>query len=208
MFTGIIECLAEVLSVQESGSNRVFRLRAEIAPEFRVDESVAHNGVCLTVEDVRLAEQTYRVTAIEETLQRSNLGRLQAGDRVNLERALPAGARLDGHFVQGHVDARGSVIRIEEHSGSWEFFIRYAPEFEPLVVPKGSVALNGISLTIASSEPERNQISVAIIPHTWGRTDISTWKVGSEINIEFDVLGKYVQKIMRYGDGSPGGSGG
>jgi len=208
MFTGIIECLAEVLSVESSGSNRVFRMRAAIAPEFRVDESVSHNGVCLTVEDADREARTYRVTAILETLQRSNLGVLQRGDRVNLERALPAGARLDGHFVQGHVDAKGVVQRIEERDGSREFFIQYAAEYESLVVPKGSIALNGISLTIASSAPEQNLISVAIIPHTWERTDMSGWRVGTEINVEFDVLGKYVQKLMQQNaGGSPVGSG-
>ena len=187
--------MASVESLEDQGANRVFRLKSSIADQFRVDESVCHNGVCLTVEEA--SGESYRVTAIDETLQRSNLGDVRSGDLVNLERSMPVGGRLDGHFVQGHVDAKGTVERIEDRDGSWEVFLSYPAEFETLIVEKGSVCLNGISLTIASSAPAAHQLSVAIIPHTWNNTNIARWRVGGHVNIEFDVLGKYVQKIMQ-----------
>lgn len=194
MFTGIIETVATVERTEAEGSNIIFHFQTAMAPEFRVDESVAHNGVCLTVEAVE--GERYRVTAIAETLVRSMLGDLKAGDRVNLERAMPVGGRLDGHFVQGHVDAVGEVTEIVDRDGSYEITIRYAPEYEELIVEKGSVCLNGISLTVARNNAKNHTLTVAIIPYTWEHTDIQGWRPGSRINVEFDVLGKYVQKIM------------
>ncbi len=194
MFTGIIETVAAVDRVETNGSNRIFHFQAKIAPEFRVEESVAHNGVCLTVEAVE--GERYRVTAIAETLARSMLGDLKAGDRVNLERAMPVGGRLDGHFVQGHVDAVGEVTEIVDRDGSQEITVRYAPEYEELIVEKGSICLNGISLTVARNDAKQHTLTVAIIPYTREHTDIQGWRPGSRINLEFDVLGKYVQKIM------------
>lgn len=201
MFTGIIETFAVVKSIEDRGGNRVFHLETDIASEFRPEESVAHNGVCLTVENV--ADRLYQVTAIPESLQRSMLGKLAVGDRVNLERSLPAGGRLDGHFVQGHVDATGEVQRvIEPEAGtdvadsSWEFFVRYAAEYEALIVEKGSICINGISLTVARNDPAEHTFSVCIIPYTWEHTNVKQWSVGTTVNLEFDVLGKYVQKIL------------
>ncbi len=201
MFTGIIETFAVVKAIEDRGGNRVFQLEADIAPEFRPEESVAHNGVCLTVENV--SDRSYQVTAIPESLQRSMLGRLAPGDRVNLERSLPAGGRLDGHFVQGHVDATGEIVRVVEPAAgtavadsSWEFFVRYAGEYEALLVEKGSICVNGISLTVASNDPSDHSFSVCIIPYTWEHTNVKQWTQGTLVNLEFDVLGKYVQKIV------------
>ncbi len=201
MFTGIIETFAVVQSIEDRGGNRVFALETEIAGEFRPEESVAHNGVCLTVENV--SGQRYQVTAIPESLQRSMLGHLAVGDRVNLERSLPAGGRLDGHFVQGHVDATGTVERVIAPEAdtaiadsSWEFFVQYPAEYEALIVEKGSICVNGISLTVASNDPERHTFSVCIIPYTWEHTNVKQWDTGTVVNLEFDVLGKYVQKIL------------
>lgn len=201
MFTGIIETFAVVTSIEDRGDNRVFRLECEIAPEFRPEESVAHNGVCLTVENV--AGHVYQVTAIRETLDRSMLGALAVGDRLNLERALPAGGRLDGHFVQGHVDAIGEIKRVMAPpaeaalaDSSWEFFIAYPAKYEALIVEKGSICVNGISLTVAKNDPAEHSFSVCIIPYTWEHTNVKQWATGTTVNLEFDVLGKYVQKIL------------
>ncbi len=195
MFTGIIETMAELRGVESRGTNRVFHFFASIAPEFRVDESVAHNGVCLTVESVDAAACIYQVTAIEETLQRTNLGAWRAGSLVNLERSLQAGARIDGHFVQGHVDAVGSVVEIIPHDGSYEIWIEFPARYEDLIVEKGGVAVNGVSLTVAASDPQRHRFSVAVIPHTWRKTDVHSWQVGDGVNLEFDILGKYIKKL-------------
>ncbi|MEQ9365004.1 MAG: riboflavin synthase [Leptospirales bacterium] len=201
MFTGIIETVAVVNAIEDRGGNRVFQLETDIAGEFRPEESVAHNGVCLTVENA--SDQAYQVTAIPESLQRSMLGDLSVGDRVNLERALPAGGRLDGHFVQGHVDATGEITRVIEPAAgtavtdsSWEFVVRYGPQYEALIVEKGSICVNGISLTVASNDPTQHSFSVCIIPYTWEHTNVKQWKTGTIVNLEFDVLGKYVQKIL------------
>ncbi len=196
MFSGIIETVATVDEIHEESGNRTFLLSSSIAPELTVDQSVSHNGVCLTVERILPQESKYQVTAIAETLKKSMLGDVKPGDRINLERSVGVNARFDGHFVQGHVDTTGVVDEIRLLEGSREIFIAYQPEFELLVVPRGSISLNGISLTIATSEPENHRISVAIIPYTIEATNIGDWKKGTRVNIEFDILGKYVQKIL------------
>lgn len=191
MFTGIVEEVAEVLEVKKNGSNTDFVLRAQMAPELRVDQSVAHNGVCLTVVEVQ--GQNYRVTAVEETLQRSNLGALKPGDRVNLERSLRVGDRLDGHMVQGHVDTVVACMKVEERNGSWLFTFAL-PEQEKMLVEKGSICLNGVSLTIAAVDAKG--FTVAVIPYTYAHTTFRSLAVGAKVNVEYDVVGKYVARMM------------
>lgn len=170
-----------------------FTIASPISSELKIDQSVAHNGVCLTV--VGLADGTHTVTAIEETLKRSNLGDLEVGDLVNLERAMLANARLDGHIVQGHVDATGECIAIEVLDGSWYFRFKYKPTEEHLLVDKGSICINGVSLTVV--EPKANIFSVAIIPYTFEHTTFKTMQVGDRINLEFDIIGKYIAKYAK-----------
>lgn len=191
MFTGIVEEVGEVTGVRESGSNRELIVRAGMIGELRIDQSVSHNGVCLTV--VELMGDRYRVTAVEETLQRSNLGALKAGDGVNLERSLRIGDRLDGHMVQGHVDTTTTCLAVEERDGSW-WYTFALPEQKHLLVAKGSICLNGVSLTIA--ELTGTTFSVAIIPYTFEHTTFRSLKVRDSVNVEFDVLGKYVERMM------------
>ncbi|MCI1751655.1 MAG: riboflavin synthase [Flavobacteriales bacterium] len=191
MFTGIVEEVAEVLEVKKSGSNTDLVLRARMAPELRVDQSVAHNGVCLTV--VEVLDDSYRVTAVEETLQRSNLGTLKPGDRVNLERSLRVGDRLDGHMVQGHVDTVVACTKVEERNGSWLFTFAL-PEQEKMLVEKGSICLNGVSLTIAALDAEG--FTVAVIPYTYAHTTFRSLAVGAKVNVEYDVVGKYVARMV------------
>ncbi|MBK9058578.1 MAG: riboflavin synthase [Flavobacteriales bacterium] len=191
MFTGIVEEVGEVQEVSTTGSNKEFVIKARMAPELRVDQSVSHNGVCLTV--VELMEDRYRVTAVEETLQRSNLGALQVGDPVNLERCLRIGDRLDGHMVQGHVDTVVTCSAAEERDGSWWFSFSL-PEQKELLVEKGSVCLDGVSLTIAALDDR--YFSVAVIPYTHEHTTFRTLAVGGRVNVEFDVVGKYVARVL------------
>ncbi len=192
MFTGIVESVGKVLSVQEFGTNRVFTLEAPFAEGLKVDQSVCHDGVCLTVTEV-LSQQgpgvRYTVTAIEETLQRTRLGSWLAGTEVNLERSLRIGDRLDGHFVQGHVDGVGRVSRVDSVDGSWYFHFAYDPAYARLLVPKGSICINGVSLTLV--EAGTDQFSVAIIPYTYQHTTFRRLKSGDVVNLEFDILGKY-----------------
>lgn len=191
MFTGIVEEVGQVTDVRQLGSNREIIVRAGMTGELRIDQSVSHNGVCLTV--VELMGDRYRVTAVEETLQRSNLGALEAGDSVNLERSLRIGDRLDGHMVQGHVDTTTNCISVEERHGSW-WYTFALPEEKYLLVAKGSICLNGVSLTIA--EITDTSFSVAVIPYTYEHTTFRTLKAGDRVNVEFDVLGKYVERMM------------
>ena len=186
-------------SILAERGNNIFVISSDMVPELKVDQSLAHNGVCLTVEKLLVAEKKYQVTAINETLEKTMLGDLKKGERINLERSLLSNGRVDGHFVQGHVDTCGTILEIKELEGSWEYFVKYPPEFESLVVNQGSIALNGISLTIARSLPAQHVISVCIIPYTSVHTNIGDWQVGNRINIEFDVLGKYVKKILSTG---------
>lgn len=190
MFTGIIEELAEVVNVIPKGGNVDLVVKSKITSELKIDQSVAHNGCCLTVVDIQGDE--YTVTAIEETLSRTNIGLLKAGDAINLERCTQIGARLDGHIVQGHVDTLGTCTRIEELDGSWEYYFEY--DSEDVTVPKGSITVNGTSLTVCESG--KNNFSVAIIPYTYDNTFFKYLKVGSKVNLEFDIVGKYVAKLM------------
>lgn len=190
MFTGIIEDIGEVVEIQQKDSNVTYRIQSPLAQELKIDQSLAHDGVCLTV--VRLWEDAYAVTAIEETLKRTNLKAYQVGTKVNLERALKMNARLDGHVVQGHVDQVGKIKSIEDKDGSWLINVVYE-DAKFITVEKGSICLNGISLTIVDSH--ENGFSVAIIPYTWEHTNLKDKKVGDLLNIEFDILGKYVQKL-------------
>jgi riboflavin synthase len=197
MFTGIIEEVGEVMEVRSSGSNRDIIVRARMAPELRIEQSVSHNGVCLTVVETSaplgLPPEHYRVTAVEETLRRSNLGALKPGDGVNLERSLRIGDRLDGHMVQGHVDTVTECVGREDRAGSWWFSFRL-PQQRHLLVEKGSICLNGVSLTVAQLSD--TVFSVAIIPYTFEQTTFSSLKAGGQVNVEFDVLGKYVERML------------
>lgn len=188
MFSGIIESLGKVKRILSHQANLSFWIESEISGELKVDQSLAHNGVCLTVEEIKGNE--YRVTAIEETLQKTNLSKLGEGDRLNLERCLKLSDRLDGHIVQGHVDATGTVQDIKEQEGSWLFTFRYPENFRPLIVEKGSIAVNGVSLTAFNCI--ENQFSVAIIPYTYANTMFHALKQGDTVNLEFDILGKYI----------------
>lgn len=190
MFTGIIETLGVVEKIEFSGTNIDFYLNASITPELKIDQSVAHNGVCLTV--VSIQDKTYRVTAIKETLEKSNLENLMVGDKVNIERCMVANGRIDGHLVQGHVDSTAKCISIVEEGGSYEFTFEIKPEFAHLIVEKGSICLNGISLTIFNIG--RTNFSVGIIPYTYEHTNIHQIDIGDEVNIEFDIIGKYLSR--------------
>ncbi len=190
MFTGIIEALGTVQRVEKEGTNVHFTISSAISNELKIDQSVSHNGVCLTV--VALAEGTHTVTAIEETLKRTNLGDWGIGTIVNLERAMSANARLDGHLVQGHVDGIGKCVEVRDVDGSWYFSFEYKPSPEHLLVDKGSICINGVSLTVVA--PTANLFSVAIIPYTYEHTNFQSIKVGTTINLEFDIIGKYIAK--------------
>ncbi len=191
MFTGIIEALGEVVSIKQEGTNVHFTLRCPFTQELKIDESVAHNGVCLTVVDIK--HHDYTVTAIKETLSKTNLGDLSVGDKVNLERAMPANGRFDGHIVQGHVDTTAVCKDIQEQNGSWVFTFEL-PEPTTQMVEKGSITVNGISLTLVNVTS--NGFSVAIIPYTFEHTNLHQLTIGDKVNIEFDVIGKYVAKML------------
>lgn len=192
MFTGIIESLGEVKELKKEGGNLHISIDSSIAPELKIDQSIAHNGVCLTI--VAIDDRIYTVTAIEETLQKSNLGEFKVGDKVNLERAMILGARLDGHIVQGHVDQTGKCTAISEKDGSWFFSFEYDPTYNNITIEKGSISIDGVSLTVVDSG--LNSFSVAIIPYTYENTRFNTYKVGSTVNLEFDVIGKYVSRLV------------
>jgi riboflavin synthase len=193
MFTGIIENLAKVAKVEKSQSNLELYIESTLAGELKVDQSVAHNGVCLTVVEI-FGDRTYRVTAIEETIEKTNLGDLTQGDSINLERCMTLGARLDGHIVQGHVDQIGICENIEEKDGSWIYTFSYDTSMENVTVEKGSITVNGTSLTVVNSS--KGVFSVAIIPYTYENTVFNTLSKGDRVNLEFDVIGKYVARMM------------
>tara|TARA_B100000700_G_scaffold327624_1_gene442739 strand:+ start:4895 stop:5482 length:588 start_codon:yes stop_codon:yes gene_type:complete len=190
MFTGIIENIATVVSVKRERSNLTICFKSAITNELKIDQSLSHNGVCLTV--VNIFKDTYTVTAIKETLKKSNLTELEIGDKVNLERSMKLGGRLDGHIVQGHVDQIAECINIIEENGSWIFTFHYKSS-ENITVEKGSVCVNGVSLTVIKSR--ENSFSVAIIPYTYHNTTFHTFNIGTTANIEFDIVGKYINKI-------------
>lgn len=201
MFTGIIESLGRVKKIEKEGSNVHFEISSTISKELKIDQSLAHNGVCLTV--VQQDIDSHVVTAVEETLIRSNLGELKEGDSVNLERAMQANARLDGHMVQGHVDKTGICTAVQTLEGSWYFTFEYEASPEHLLVDKGSICINGVSLTVISPSElkdqngvARTQFSVTIIPYTFEHTTFNTLKEGDTVNLEFDVIGKYISRYM------------
>ena len=188
MFTGIIEEVGKIAAVRDLGGGRRLRVEAKMTPELRPDQSVAINGVCQTV--VAVEGTTFDVVAVEETLRKTTVGALTAGMPVNLERALQPTGRLDGHFVQGHVDATGTVAAVEKEQTNWLYRVRFDPQFAPYLIPVGSIALDGISLTVARLD--ETDLTVAIIPHTYTHTTVATWKPGTCVNMEFDMIGKYV----------------
>ncbi len=197
MFTGIIESLGQLKSTRREGSNLHLTLECDFSSELKIDQSLAHNGVCLTVVEINDSE--YTVTAIDETLKRSNLGDLQIGDEINLERCMAANGRYDGHIVQGHVDTMAECLKVTEKDGSWEYLFKHPAGHENLTVEKGSVTVNGVSLTVVHSDPEH--FSVAIIPYTHEHTNFKHFKVGTKVNIEFDILGKYVARMLAQREG-------
>ena len=192
MFTGIIEEIAEVVALKKEGKNIHFSLKSNISSELKVDQSLAHNGVCLTV--IEIQDNIYTVTAVNETLQKTNLCFWQVGSKINIERSIKLGGRIDGHIVQGHVDQTAVCTSIEEDKGSYVFTFKYQNS-NNITVSKGSVCINGVSLTIVSSK--ENSFSVAIIPYTFANTNFHEVKLDSVVNIEFDIIGKYIQKIVK-----------
>jgi len=191
MFTGIIEDLGTVTKLDKDQDNLHLTIKSAVTHELKIDQSVAHNGICLTV--VAISGDNYTVTAIKETIDKTNIGDLQLGDIVNLERAMKLGDRLDGHIVQGHVDQIGTCERVKEENGSWIFTFNYDASLGNVTIEKGSATVNGVSLTVVNSK--KNNFSVAIIPYTYEHTNFKHLKKGSKINLEFDVLGKYIQKL-------------
>ena len=192
MFTGIIEATGEVKSLEHHGSNISFWIESPISSELRVDQSLSHNGVCLTVEAIDGPD--YKVTAIDETLKKTNLGQLKPSDKVNLERCMQMNGRLDGHIVQGHADGTATCITAIEKEGSWEFSFKFEERFAPLVIEKGSITINGVSLTLFNVR--RDEFTVAIIPYTFEHTNLSQVEKDAVVNIEFDMIGKYVNRML------------
>ena len=190
MFTGIIECLATVKKIEKEKGNLNLSLKSSITKELKIDQSLCHNGVCLTI--VGIEDDVYTVTVIEESLNRSNLGRLIPGDIVNIERSMSASSRFDGHIVQGHVDEVAVCSEVQETNGSWRYVFKHNKE--NITVEKGSITVNGVSLTVVDSSS--NSFSVAIIPYTYKNTNFKTIKTGSFVNLEFDILGKYIAKMI------------
>ncbi len=193
MFTGIIEDIGVITYLKKEFDNLHISVKSNITSELKIDQSVAHNGVCLTVVEINNDE--YTVTAIKETLDKTSLETLKINDKVNLERAMKLGDRLDGHIVQGHVDQTATCISIEEANGSWVFTFEYDSALNNITIEKGSITVNGTSLTVVNSK--KDTFSVAIIPYTFSHTNFNTLKIGSKVNLEFDVLGKYVSKLVQ-----------
>jgi riboflavin synthase len=192
MFTGIIETIGEVKEVVFNGSNRTFWVESTLTGDLKIDQSISHSGVCLTVEEIR--DGQHRVTAIDETIQKTNTGDWKAGTLINLERCLQVNSRLDGHFVQGHVDCTAKCVSREEKDGSFEFVFEYPKKFAELLIEKGSVSINGISLTVFGLK--KKSFRVAVIPYTFEHTNIKSVNKGSVVNIEFDMIGKYINRIV------------
>lgn len=198
MFTGIIETTGHIAAIDVEGTNLTFNIVSSLAPELKIDQSVSHNGVCLTVTSV--ADGSYTVTAVDETLKKTNLGRLATGDRVNLERCMLANGRFDGHIVQGHIDQTGVCTHVEDLDGSWLFDFQYDveaggdPGSRNITVEKGSICINGVSLTVFNSRPD--SFRVTIIPYTYEHTNFRNLKAGDTVNLEFDILGKYIKKML------------
>ncbi|MDY7396002.1 riboflavin synthase [Aureibaculum sp. 2210JD6-5] len=193
MFTGIIESIGEIITLEREKTNLNITIKSKLINELKIDQSIAHNGVCLTVVDIN--KDTYTVTAINETLSKTNLNLLKVNDKINLERAMKLGDRLDGHIVQGHVDQTGKCIAIEEKNGSWIFTFEYQENKDNLTIEKGSITINGVSLTVVNSL--KNRFSVAIIPYTYNHTNFGTIRINDMVNLEFDVIGKYVARLIK-----------
>jgi len=194
MFTGIVETFGEVIDLKSKKDNLDLLIRSNFTNELKIDQSVAHNGVCLTVVEIK--EDIYTVTAIRETLNKTNLNDLKIGDLVNLERGMKLGDRLDGHIVQGHVDQTAKCSAIAETEGSWKFTFQYDSSLNNITIEKGSITVNGVSLTVVDSK--RDEFSVAIIPYTYEHTNFKNFEVGTTINLEFDVIGKYVSRLAEF----------
>lgn len=200
MFSGIVESLVTLQEKEQQGTNTVYWFKSALAPELKIDQSIAHNGVCLTVTEIK--DDVYSVTAIQETLRLTNLGHLNVGDEVNVERCIRLNDRLDGHMVQGHVDGKAHVVRVEDRNGSWEYDFEFDEEFpliegrkpSQLVIQKGSITINGTSLTVTHCSDKG--FGVAIIPYTYEHTNFKHLKTGDVVNIELDVLGKYMAKLV------------
>ena len=198
MFTGIIETIGAITAIEQEGTNLHFTIQSSISSALKIDQSVAHNGVCLTV--VALHGDTHTVTAIAETLDKTSLAAWRIGDTVNLERAMLVGARMDGHAVQGHVDTVGKCVALSDKNGSWSYTFEYPAAYRKLLVDKGSICVDGVSLTVVS--PNDAQFSVAIIPYTYANTTFQNYTIGQTINLEFDITGKYIARYMElYGLG-------
>ncbi len=194
MFTGIVEATGKVASINKEGENINITIETPVASELRIDQSMSHDGVCLTVVEVDMEKNQYVVTAIQETLDKTNLRGWQPGYRVNLERSMRFDGRLDGHIVQGHVDQTAICKKVEEYDGSWKFYFDYDRGPKNITVEKGSISVNGVSLTVVDSEP--GSFSVAIIPYTYEHTNFGDFKPGSIVNLEFDIIGKYVARLL------------
>ena len=192
MFTGIIEAFGEVVNLEKDQENLHIQLKSPLAKALKIDQSLAHNGVCLTV--VEQNDESYTVTAIQETLDKTNLGQVQLGDKVNLERAMQLNARLDGHMVQGHVDQTAECVAIKSEEGSWRFTFQYDSQSKNVTIEKGSITVNGVSLTVVDSK--KDQFSVAIIPYTYDHTNFHQFEIGTMVNLEFDLIGKYIKRLM------------
>lgn len=192
MFTGIVESLGKIEKIEKENGNIHFYLTSSFTSELKIDQSLAHNGVCLTVVDIK--DSTYKVTAIQETLDKTNLQFWSVGDFVNLERCMPANGRFDGHIVQGHVDQTGVCDKVEDQNGSWKFWFSYDASKNNLTVEKGSICINGTSLTVVDSE--KGTFSVCIIPYTFENTVFKHIKAGTVVNLEFDIVGKYIAKML------------
>lgn len=191
MFTGIIENIALVKEIKKDGDNLIFTFESDLTSELKIDQSISHNGICLTVVDI--IDNTYSVVAIKETVLKSSIKNWKVGDKVNLERAMKIGSRLDGHIVQGHVDQVGVCEKISEELGSWYFTFKYEKS-DNITIEKGSIAINGISLTVVDSQT--NKFSVAIIPYTYNHTNFKNLNIGDTVNLEFDMVGKYISKLV------------
>ncbi len=192
MFTGIIETIGRVVELKKDQDNLHLIIESDISNELKIDQSVAHNGVCLTV--VAITDGTHTVTAVAETLNKSNIGQIKEGNLINLERCMQMNGRLDGHIVQGHVDQTAICTEVKEMNGSWEYTFIYDPKIGNITVEKGSICVNGISLTVVNSQ--ENAFSVAIIPYTYEHTNMQELKKGDAVNLEFDIIGKYVERLM------------
>lgn len=195
MFTGIIETLGIIKEIRKEQGNLHITVASDITQELKIDQSVAHNGICLTV--VKINQNEYTVTAIQETIDKTAIGTWQVGDTINLERAMKLGDRLDGHIVQGHVDQTGTCMGITDANGSWVFTFAYDPALSNITIEKGSITVNGTSLTVVNSD--KNSFSVAIIPYTYEHTNFHTYSLGTTVNLEFDVIGKYVARLTALG---------